>query len=140
MPRKSWDDLTPAYRERLERHGVTQDSHTAGGSIRAAVGHGYHLPSQHARYERAVARETARATASGNVNRDTAAATISAIGPERAAVVIDWQEQRTALGKGAGGPLTFESYIASLYGPDAWDDDWQEIYDDLDDSWDYYHD
>jgi hypothetical protein len=138
--RKAWADLTPAYRARLERGGVSRETHERGAPILNAVGHGWHLPSRRARYERALARETARATASGNVSRETAIDTIEQIGPDRAAVIIDWQTERTDLGKGIGGPLTFQAYIEDLYGPDAWDDDWQEIYDELDDSWDYYHD
>ena len=140
MSRKAWDDLTPAYQARLERNGIDAEAHARGTSIREAVGHGWQLPSMHERHERAVARELARAESIGNVSRGTALNTIESIGPDRARVVIDWQATRTELGKGIGGPLTFEAYIESLYGPDAWDDGWQEIYDELDDSWDFYHD
>lgn len=137
--RKAWADLTPAYRARLERNGITATEHSRGAPIREAVGHGWELPSMRARYRRGVARETARAIASGNVTPAVALDTVERLGPDQARIVIDWQEQRTALGKGVGGPLTFQAYIEGLYGPDAWDD-WSEVYDELDDSWDYYHD
>ena len=142
MARKSWDELTPTYRARLERAGVTAESHAAGKSIQTAVGHGWHLPSMRPRYERRMAAESARAAKLGMVSPGEAAATIADIGPDRAAVLLDWQTERTALGRGAdkGGALTFEQYIENRFGEDAWDDDWQEIYDELDDSWDYYHD
>jgi hypothetical protein len=138
--RKAWDDLSPAYRARLERGGIDRETHEHGAPIRDVVGKGWHLPSMHVRHQRVLARETARATSTGNVSRETAIDTIERIGPDRASVVIDWMTMRTDLGKGVGGPLTFESYIESRFGPDAWDDDWQEVYDELDDSFDYYHD
>lgn len=140
MARKSWDELTPAYRARLERNGITRESHAGGASIRKAVGHSWDLPSMRARYQRRVSRETAKALAGGNVNARTVAATIDAIGIDRAAVIIDWQAQRTKLGKVKGGKLTLEKYVDELYGPDAWDDQWEADYEALDDSWDYYHD
>lgn len=140
MARKAWDELTPAYQARLERAGVTAESHAHGAPIRDAVGHGWQLPSMHARYERVVAREMSCAAALNKVPSDVVRSTIDSIGTDRAAVVIDWQTKRTALGKGVGGPLTFEVYIAGRFGEDAWDDDWQEIYDELDSSWDYYGD
>lgn len=37
--RKSWDELSPEYRKRLARHGLTPAKHAAGESIRAARGH-----------------------------------------------------------------------------------------------------
>lgn len=37
--RKSWESLSEAYRERLERKGITAAGHAAGVSIRAARGH-----------------------------------------------------------------------------------------------------
>lgn len=39
MARKAWDALTPAYRARLERGGVTQSFYESGGSLKAARGH-----------------------------------------------------------------------------------------------------
>jgi hypothetical protein len=39
VARKAWDDLSPAYRARLERKGVTEDSHRAGASLSKARGH-----------------------------------------------------------------------------------------------------
>ena len=38
MPRKAWDDLSPAYRARLERAGVTEATHRST-DLRAARGH-----------------------------------------------------------------------------------------------------
>jgi hypothetical protein len=37
--RKPWASLSPAYRERLARKGITPQMHAAGESIRAARGH-----------------------------------------------------------------------------------------------------
>ena len=39
MARKAWGELSPEYRQRLERHGITEASHSAGESIKAARGH-----------------------------------------------------------------------------------------------------
>lgn len=38
--RKSWDQLSPAYRKRLERAGVTKEAHAAGAGLHKARGHG----------------------------------------------------------------------------------------------------
>src|SRR6185312_3822903 len=37
--RKGWSELSPAYRQRLERHEITQSGYAEGGSLRAARGH-----------------------------------------------------------------------------------------------------
>lgn len=37
--RKSWDELRPDYRERLEKKGITREAHERGDSIKAARGH-----------------------------------------------------------------------------------------------------
>jgi hypothetical protein len=39
VARKAWDDLSPAYRARLVRKGVTEESHKAGASLSQARGH-----------------------------------------------------------------------------------------------------
>jgi hypothetical protein len=39
VQRKPWESLSPRYRERLERKGITPSMHAAGESIRAARGH-----------------------------------------------------------------------------------------------------
>src|SRR5580765_5786898 len=39
IQRKPWESLSPAYRERLSRAGITAASHGRGESIRAARGH-----------------------------------------------------------------------------------------------------
>lgn len=39
--RKAWDSLSPEYRERLSRAGITPAMHEAGESIRAARGHAH---------------------------------------------------------------------------------------------------
>lgn len=39
MARKSWDSLTPTYRHRLERGGVTRSQYESGASLKAARGH-----------------------------------------------------------------------------------------------------
>jgi hypothetical protein len=39
MARKSWGALTPAYRRRLERGGVSQSAYESGASLKAARGH-----------------------------------------------------------------------------------------------------
>jgi len=36
--RKGWDQLSPAYRDRLKRSGITKKSYTAGVDLRAARG------------------------------------------------------------------------------------------------------
>ena len=41
MPRKAWSDLTPGYRARLERSGVTEASHSRGVPIKAAQHNAY---------------------------------------------------------------------------------------------------
>src|SRR5262245_21746630 len=37
--RQPWESLSPSYRERLSRKGITPGMHAAGESIRAARGH-----------------------------------------------------------------------------------------------------
>lgn len=37
--RKSWDELSPAYRRRLEKAGITRTHHSAGHSVQRARGH-----------------------------------------------------------------------------------------------------
>lgn len=37
--RKGWDALTPAYRKRLERGGISQSRYEAGESLKQARGH-----------------------------------------------------------------------------------------------------
>ena len=39
MARRSWDQLSSDYRDRLEKAGITPQMHAAGESIRAARGH-----------------------------------------------------------------------------------------------------
>lgn len=39
--RKPWASLSPAYRDRLARKGITPEMHAAGESIRAARGHAH---------------------------------------------------------------------------------------------------
>lgn len=39
MARKPWESLTPRYRARLERKGVTKASHESGAPLYAARGH-----------------------------------------------------------------------------------------------------
>lgn len=43
--RKPWNQLSPAYRRRLERHGITKTEHNTGKTLRAARGHGITTPS-----------------------------------------------------------------------------------------------
>lgn len=38
--RKPWESLSEAYRERLQRQGITPREHAAGGSLKAGRGHG----------------------------------------------------------------------------------------------------
>lgn len=40
MARKSWDELSPSYRARLERKGITREAHASGTSLQRARGHG----------------------------------------------------------------------------------------------------
>lgn len=37
--RREWEALTPAYRRRLERGGISREAYTQGASLRAARGH-----------------------------------------------------------------------------------------------------
>ena len=43
--RRDWDTLTPAYRRRLERAGITRDAYTAGADLRTARGHAFRTPT-----------------------------------------------------------------------------------------------
>jgi hypothetical protein len=38
MPRQTWEQLTPAYRARLERQGIGKTQHEAGASLHKARG------------------------------------------------------------------------------------------------------
>jgi len=39
MARKGWDSLSPGYRARLERNGISKTAYAGGASIQAARGH-----------------------------------------------------------------------------------------------------
>lgn len=39
MPRSSWDHLSPAYRSRLERGGITRQDYQSGASLESVRGH-----------------------------------------------------------------------------------------------------
>jgi hypothetical protein len=41
LPRKEWDDLSPAYRSRLIRHGIGAAYYRSGGNLQLARGHKY---------------------------------------------------------------------------------------------------
>lgn len=49
--RKAWSELSPAYRERLARHGIGPEQHARGESIRSARGHRI-TPERKGGYER----------------------------------------------------------------------------------------
>lgn len=58
MARKGWEQLTPGYRQRLERAGISKRDYETGTSIRKARGHertperpSAHKPSQFPQYE-----------------------------------------------------------------------------------------
>jgi|SRR5215472_10287547 len=51
MARKGWDSLSPSYRQRLERGGITRASYASGASIKAARGHA-HTPETPRQAER----------------------------------------------------------------------------------------
>jgi len=38
-PRRSWDDLSPTYRRRLQKHGIGRASYQAGAPLSGARGH-----------------------------------------------------------------------------------------------------
>lgn len=53
--RKSWDELSPQYRARLERQGITRERHSEGVSLHSARGHtSKEREYTDARYRRAV--------------------------------------------------------------------------------------
>lgn len=37
--RKGWDDISPAYKQRLTRNGITKDAYSKGQSLSSARGH-----------------------------------------------------------------------------------------------------
>lgn len=39
MARQTWEQLTPVYRARLERNGITKEQHESGASLAKARGH-----------------------------------------------------------------------------------------------------
>jgi hypothetical protein len=39
MARKGWDDLSPAYRDRLSKAGISESAYNQGESIQSARGH-----------------------------------------------------------------------------------------------------
>ncbi len=57
MARKGWDLLSPAYRARLERKGITEQGYAGGQSLSAARGHiSATVESDRARFRRSVER------------------------------------------------------------------------------------
>lgn len=57
MVRKRWDQLSPDYRARLERKGITAETHAAGASLYAARGQTSAVVEQdRARYRRSKER------------------------------------------------------------------------------------
>lgn len=58
MARKSWDELSPAYRARLERAGIGSREHAAGASLHKARGHKTMQHEKTQRIQNRVARDT----------------------------------------------------------------------------------
>jgi len=75
MARKNWDDLTPAYRGRLERRGITRSAYNSGASLQQARGHKVEIAgvpeSQRGFYETEwKRRRTREIDRNPNANRD----------------------------------------------------------------------
>lgn len=60
MARKGWDQLSPGYRARLEKNGVTEAAYNRGESIQAARGHSQtpERPTQAAGFQKYLSERT----------------------------------------------------------------------------------
>lgn len=59
MARKGWGALSPGYRARLEKNGISRQDYEAGTSIRKARGH-EHTPERPSSYDRTIFVQYAR--------------------------------------------------------------------------------
>lgn len=147
MARKPWDELSPTYRRRLERKGITRETH-ATASLKAARGKGPHTPAERARtlarrvsqHSLTAAQIMQREHKLGYIPLNVIAATIEDIGTRRMTIVLEWQEWRTNTYTSHHAvkpsrrpawhtPEGLPDYVTSRYGDDAWDDVFEDWFD-----------
>lgn len=161
--RKAWSDLSPAYRKRLERSGITESKHDSGWSLQTARGHGVHTPSmqrklvEQLRRTRDIDRLIKREGKLGYFPPNEIMGWLEDLTIERVATVIAWQESRHKYFKqfyNSQSPRpsrdaisnymqqfpTLQQWVDTHLGPDAWDslfaDWWQDVGDAV--MWRYY--
>jgi hypothetical protein len=131
MARKAWGDLSPDYRDRLERRGITETAHAFGAPLRAARGHGAHTPTARAHEaERAAERGfeppahspgaiLAGESGFGYVPLVEVVTALDKYGEQTMSAVMQWQTERTewaAAGKPDGfTPQPFTEWAAETY-------------------------
>lgn len=152
MMRKPWDQLSPAYRRRLEHAGISKQDHESGKSIRAARGHGLHTPSsrrhmmevRQRRHDRMTSKELVRREQLlGYIKLDSVVNMLDELGVDRAATVLAWQEYRHHAWEDAHEAAIGASLVTlPEYVGDDWDDTYDNWYDDAieaDEGFSYYH-
>lgn len=124
MARKAWSDLSPAYRARLERGGVTPASHEAGAGLARARGHGQFTPATraHTEHVRASRGQPVERSAFelmvaerriGRVPADVVAVAIGTYGDAVVSAALEWQTERKAAeaeGFVKSGEFTLQSF------------------------------
>ena len=148
--RKAWAELTPAYRARLERNGITPTTHGTA-NLRRARGHDISLPhnkperdrrKQHARERivKAIRELQVENRKVGYLKDSDLLGAVGEIGIEGARILLEWQTYRTesgVAGSGHGNPAnakdrsgqtlqTFKEFVDANY-PGLWDtvyEDW----------------
>lgn len=156
MAFKPWEALSPAYRARLERKGITQQTHTAlkagkkvagTPNLTAARGKAISLPHMKpvrvAREKRdrerkydALANIRGRERKLGYLSDNDLLLAVRDIGIDGARILVEWQEYKLANSvKGKNGQdkegrplLTFEQYVGEHYGPDLWDSVYEDYW------------
>lgn len=148
MARKSWGELSPAYRARLERHGITAEKHAKGASLAAATGHGAnttHVLARVALRRPQKASRLYKRGASLGVSSTDITQSILIGGEYRTQLGLDYREYRRDLWKASDKKLknhempTFQQYVRTTYGDAFWEEyDWEAF---EDQEWlGYYHD
>jgi hypothetical protein len=162
MARKAWADLTPAYRARLERAGISATAHAKGRPLEAARGHGSQTPVEIARaMTRAAPRAISldrfleRAAGTGwSISRTEAADGFDELGGSRAVLLLNWHRyQQAQVAAGTAGSaaqrrhpdqeipdvITFGEWMTMVYDGQYDDDDdlWRfvEDHDQVGDPW-----
>lgn len=159
--RKAWADLSPAYRRRLERSGITAETHAEKRvNISTARGHGIHTKSE----QRNALQRARTASIPTLIDREMKLGYFASnavlgfmdeLGKQRFAAVLSWQEMRynakqqlvhsrhTAqeLDNISSTFPTLQQYVEEQWGDEAWDSIFSDWWDEVGDlvMWSWYN-